>query len=353
MIRLQGTITARTPISVSYPGMDGRLPRSIDGEIMLHGGTLRGALRKAAYKTIRERLAEVRGVAESEVFSLADAYMLGEGVDTTREVENESRKGADPVAEHWLRCTNPMLDLFGRWRLPGRLSVADLCTPQGSLMTAGRGARRDMFEANFYEASVLSDDDRDLLIASLESEKQSQTEIDALDGQIEALKAQKKDASKDQKEKIQAQIKDAREKQKQLKQNRLGAEESIKHPIAGFEAVAPGAEFDSLITLISGTQADLGLLLMALAELSRTPYLGGHRNVGCGLFEAHWEVIDYPIGCLEAETVGEVSITGKGFVMSEVPRAAYDAFAAKLTDYDFTIRTLTQARAAAQPRGGK
>lgn len=118
MIRLNGTITAVGPLAVSYVDMDTNLPRTPHGEVMLYGGTFRGPLRKAAYKAVRQNIARHKDTDEREVFTIDQAYMLGEGVDTTRAIENESRASMDPLAEAELRSLNPLLSLFGRWRLP-------------------------------------------------------------------------------------------------------------------------------------------------------------------------------------------------------------------------------------------
>ena len=53
---LRGEITATAPLSVTYVGLDGKLPRTPHGEVFLNSGTLRGPLRKAALRVAKEQV---------------------------------------------------------------------------------------------------------------------------------------------------------------------------------------------------------------------------------------------------------------------------------------------------------
>jgi len=346
MIRLKGTITAQSPIAVSYMDMDAALPRTPHGEVLLYGGTFRGPLRKAAYKAVRAKLAVFRGVAERGVFSLEQAYMLAEGVDTTREIENESSDAIDPKGEHELRRLNPLLNLFGRWRLPSRLSVDGMRAPEDSVMIVGKGVRHDMFVREPEEIEFLSDEQAQRLVRQLTSERNTQIEIDGINEAIKRLKreiATTEDTHKRQQ--ISEQIAEHQNQIKALKKQREGAEESTKHPLAGFEAIAPGTELSHRMTLISGGDIELGLLLHALCTLARTPYLGGHRGVGCGQFSADWSVEEWPVGELAPHEIGRVAFDDPGMdVQGARLKQAMDTFDNALGEFDFTVATLAQAR---------
>lgn len=88
--QLSGHITAEAPIAVSYFGMDERLPRTPHGQVFLNGGTLRGPLRKAGLNMLIRELAKAHDKPEDRVFNRAEMYMLGEGIDIPREVNNEA-----------------------------------------------------------------------------------------------------------------------------------------------------------------------------------------------------------------------------------------------------------------------
>lgn len=346
MIRLNGKITAVGPIAVSYVDMESSLPRTPHGEVLLFGGTFRGPLRKAAYKAVRHALAEKKGIAEHEVFTLEQAYMLGEGVDASRAIENEARDSVDPVAEKELRRLNPLMNLFGRWRLPSRLSVDGMRAPQESIMTVGKGVRHDMFQRDNEEITFLSDEDADRLVSMFASARGSQSEIDETKKEIKKLKRNiTKVEDRSERNELSKQIKEHEERVKALKQNREGAEESILHPIAGFEAVAPGTELSHRMTLTDGSVVDLGLLIHALAVMGREPYLGGHRSIGCGQFTAQWAVSEWPFGEIEAKEIGTIRIAEDGvFVEGDRLKAAAAQFADQIDTFDFTLFTLKETR---------
>lgn len=81
---LKGQLLAQTAIAVSYVDLEGKLPRTPHGQTYLNGGSFRGPPRKAALNVA------LREVAGAEGMNLDQLYMIGQGVDTTRNVNNES-----------------------------------------------------------------------------------------------------------------------------------------------------------------------------------------------------------------------------------------------------------------------
>jgi hypothetical protein len=314
---------------------------------MLHGGTFRGPLRKATYAALRALIAEAKGVDESQVFSLRDAYMLGQGVDITRDVQNESKDKTDPVSEARLRATNPMLSMFGRWRLPGRLSVGEMRTDANHIMTVAQGARADMFQRDPDEIEYLSDNDQQTLLRQLDSAKQTQSQIDDNSGKLKQLRreaGQHKRAGDDAKAKtLYDEANQISETIKALKNSREGAEESIQHPLAGVEAIAPGTELSHRMTLLDDDL--LGLLLVGLRVMARTPFLGGHRNTGCGEFSAEWNVLQWNRGQATPHSIGSVAITPDGFkTEGDALWQEMVDFEKAVADYQFNMHTLAQIR---------
>lgn len=346
MIRLTGIVTAHSPITVSYPDYDG-LPRTPHGEVVLFGGTVRGPLRKCALHAVRRRLAKARGVNEDTVFSVADHYMLGQGVDVARTIDAESSAHIDPVAEKRLREANPLLDLFGRWKLAGRLSVGELRADEGCLMKAGAGARVDMFERDNNEIEFLDPAQQAQLIQQLKSERMSHLKLADIDGEIRALSKESRGTTDDEAKKaITAKIASLREQKKAQKDMRDGAKESVKHPLNGFESIAPGTEMTHKITLHSADEAALGLLLSALGEFSHNPYIGGHRASGCGEISASYRVDAWAPGDHKPAEIGTICFNQEGFRLEGSRlEQAINAFESRIAGFDFTRVTREPATA--------
>ena len=339
---LRGHLTARSPISVSYIGLDGALPRTPHGQVFLNGGTLRGPLRKSALNVV------LRETAKDTGMPLAQMYMLGQGVDTTREVNNEDTgKSHDPMAEKRLRELNPLLNLMGRWKLAGRLEVQPLLTPATNVVTAGQGVRHDQFERDPELVEWLDDAERDRLLETLASSRASMDDIKVVRDQVNVLKKAYRKAADDpdERKRISQQLTELDGREKAIREAREGGTESIKHPLAGHESIAPGSELSCTLRINGGTAVDLGLLLHSLADFSITPHLGGHRAGGFGAVSGQWTVYRRASGELKAEPIGEVTLDDLGFqIEGESLTEAWDAFVAALPDMDLSVYLLSQAR---------
>jgi hypothetical protein len=347
MLRFKGTITAQGPLAVSYPGAGQEIPTTPSGTPMLYGNTLRGPLRHIGYKVIRDLLAKAQGVSESDIFELADAYMLGIGFDMTNAVGDEDSKNIEPLAEVKLRESNPFLGLFGRWKLRGFAEVSPLIGDEAAqTMTYGAGSRRDPFEADGEEAQFLSEADRQMLVGIKSGDAAIHEQIMALNQAIKEHKRQIVHVDdKDEKKKINSKIRDLESQVKELKGSKAGGKESVKHPFDGFPALAPNSRLSSKITVASGSEVELGLLLLILRAFARSPFLGGHRANGCG--EVRFE---YQVSLWEADTdaptiLGTVSGgLDEGFVIDgDTLRDALDSFVANIQSFDFKMVTLKEA----------
>lgn len=344
---LDGIITAEAPIAVSYFGLDERMPRTPHGQVFLNGGTLRGALRKAGLVMLIRELAKVRGESQDKIFKRAEMYMLGEGVDITRQVNSEL-KGAsyDPRAEAYLRKMNPFLSLFGRWKLAGYLEVSAMLTSQENLITAGQGARHDQFEHDPSLLKYLDEGEQEALLSEMRSARDSMVEIEAIRGQVRDLRAQsRRTESIDERKDIATQIRSLEALEKETRQAREGSDESIKHPIQGYEAIAPGSQLTSHLRIIEGNAKVLGLLLHCLAEFSQRPRLGGHLAAGFGAIQAEWDVWQRAPGERRGEVIGSVQLDDQGIRLDGAPlEAAWEAFEDSLPHYNFDLFTLKGAR---------
>lgn len=345
--QLSGHITAEAPLNVSYFGMDERLPRTPHGQVFLNGGTLRGPLRKAGLNMLIRELASLKDQPLDLVFNRAQMYMLGEGIDVSRDVNNEAMgRNYDPRAEAFLRQTNPFMSLFGRWKLAGYLEVGPLLTSTSNLITAGQGVRHDQFEHDPRLVTYLSADEQAALMDQMRSTQESMAAIEEVREQIRLVKA---DARKtDDVAARQAFAKQTREleaQEKAIRKQREGSEESIKHPLPGYEAIAPGSQLQSRLKLIEGSPEILGLLLHCLAEFSHHPRLGGHLANGFGAISAEWQVMQRSPGGRQAEPIGIVRLDDMGMTLEGEPlEQAWQAFKVTLPSYDFTLFSRQEAR---------
>jgi len=338
---LKGQLLAQTAIAVSYVDLEGKLPRTPHGQTYLNGGTFRGPLRKAALNVA------LREAAGAEGMNLDQLYMIGQGVDTTRNVNNEStEKSYDPIAEQRLRELNPFLNLMGRWKLAGRLEVQPLLTSIDNLTVSGQGVRHDQFERDPGLVEWLSHEDRDRLLKMTQSAHSSMDDLNAIREEAKAArKAYRNAADDEERQRLGDTLNTLKEQEKSIKAEREGSTESIKHPIAGYESIAPGSELSSTLRISSGTAVDLGLLLHALAEFSLDPRLGGHRGAGFGAVSAEWTVYQRGPGELRASEIGKVRLDELGFEMQgETLEQAWQAFLDAIPGMDLTAYLLEQAR---------
>lgn len=345
--QLSGYITAEAPLNVSYFGLDERLPRTPHGQVFLNGGTLRGPLRKAGLKMLIRELAACHNQPEDLIFNRAQMYMLGEGIDITRDINNEAvGRSHDPRAEAFLRDANPFMSLFGRWKLAGYLEVGPLLTSQSNIITAGQGARHDQFEHDPRLVTYLSADEQAALLEDMRNTQESMVEIEALREQVRLIKAEsRKTEEVAARQAFAKQVRDLEAQEKALRKQRSGAEESIKHPLPGYEAIAPGSQLQSRLRLVEGSASLLGLLLHCLAEFSHRPRLGGHLANGFGAISAEWQVMQRLPGERQAEPIGTVRLDDMGIVLEgERLEHAWQAFKTALPTYDFTLFSRQAAR---------
>ncbi|RUR29719.1 hypothetical protein ELY33_12300 [Vreelandella andesensis] len=345
--QLSGHITAEAPITVSYFGMDERLPRTPHGQVFLNGGTLRGPLRKAGLNMLIRELAKAHDKPEDRVFDRAQMYMLGEGIDVSRQVNNEATGTShDPRAEGFLRQANPFMSLFGRWKLAGYLEVGPLLTSVDNLMTAGQGARHDQFEHDPRLVTYLSEDEQTALMSEMRSARESMVEIEAIRVKIREIRvASRQTDDREAKQAFAKQVRELEAQEKEVRKQREGSDESIKHPLTGYEAIAPGSELQSRLRLIEGSPEILGLLLHCLAEFSHRPRLGGHLANGFGAISAEWEVLQRAPGERRALPIGTVKLDDIGIQLEgDVLEAAWQSFITALPHYDFTLFNRQEAR---------
>lgn len=332
--RFTGTITAETGLTVTrpdekFPSPAGsnlklskdaqRLPRlgalREDSQAYFPATSLRGALRRAARSVVRRAVVSASG--EAAPWSVDTHYMLTQGVDTTNKVLSEKSAGTIGNEED-LRTENPMLSLFGRWKLPGHLAI-DNAVPfdRDCLYVEGRGARSNDFLRDPSQANFLTPEEAVRLTRMIEQDGLASIELADIDAQIKKLRAEIRTIQdSDEKAEVNEQIKTLDDQKKAVKAAKDGSREAIQRPLEGFEAIIPGTEMKHRMMIGQADHVELGLFLAALREFARAPYVGGHRALHCGEISGKWACKVWPVDG-EPQNVGEVSFSSEGFFVTK------------------------------------
>lgn len=298
-IRLEGTITARTAITVSRADARDRDKGVVMQRIMeagtatfrpvIAGETIKGALRAAANRAVLARL-------DTHYDRILPLYrnMIG-GI--------KGRAKQDPVdilKVRGLRSANPIASLFGlaepMW-IQGHLQIQWAIPRTDDCITEiGPGARRDpaAVDPAFFDA--LAPDEQAKYFAYQGTTK----EVSELRGRRTAIKREiAKIRSKDVAEpgdplRIEALGREDKAIDVQIASLRSGQDiaETVGRPLDTRKAIAAGTVMDHAIFLSGREVSDIevGLLLATLEELTEENRIGGGRSAGHGWFAADYEV---------------------------------------------------------------
>lgn len=298
-IRLEGTITAKTAISVSRADVNDRDKGVVLQRIMeagsatkrpvIAGETIKGALRAAANRAVMARLGR-RYDRIQPMFR----NMIG-GV--------KGRAKQDPVdilKVRALRSANPIVSLFGlaepmwlaahlqvQWAIPR----VDDC-----IVEIGAAARRDPIQVNPDMLDDLPPEEQAKYFAYQGTTK----EVSEIRGRRTAIKREiAKIRSKDVKEpgdaaQIEALSREDAGLDAQIGALRSGQEvgETVGRPLGTRKAIGSGTVMDHALILCGREISDIevGLLLATLEEMSEECRLGGGRAGGHGVFEASYDI---------------------------------------------------------------
>lgn len=298
-IRLEGTITAKTAISVSRADVSDRdkgvvLQRIIEAgsatkRPVIAGETIKGALRAAANRAVMGRLGR-RYDRIQPMFR----NMIG-GVKGRAKQEP-----VDIIKVRALRSANPIASLFGlaepmwlaahlqvQWAIPR----VDDC-----VVEIGPGARRDPIQVSPDMLDDLLADEQAKYFAYQGTTK----EVSELRGRRTAIKREiAKIRSKDVKEpgdsdRIEALAREDAGLDAQIGALRADQEvgETAGRPLPARKAIASGTVMDHSLVLVGREISDVevGLLLATLQEMAEECRLGGGRAAGHGVFEASYDI---------------------------------------------------------------
>lgn len=314
-LNFNGTITTVEPLTVVLKSASSttghRLPRNggYTSSPYFPGTSIRGAIRHAAHLVVVDRIGlDENGKAP---FDLADHFMLAQGVDIAD--KSEEFPSGEINAGRELRMKNPLLSLFGRWGLAGKVGMGNAFpTSNEQWGMFGGGARTIMFERNESLIELLDADQVSRLGRIITEQAEASVDISAIKAEQASLKKLMKTAEKEDKAELQKKINELDEKIQSRKDEKTEARESIRRPIDGYEAFVAGAELDHRMTIKNATDVEAGLFLAALIRFASDPHLGGHANHNCGLVEASWDVTTWTPGEMMPVAVGKFSFNHNG-----------------------------------------
>ena len=265
------------PLTFSHHSTEGLplLTRGVDAEgrhqrtVYIPAAQLRGRLRHEA------ALAELR--TRPEKAKLEDAYLLALGQDLrpNEDDEPEAIKLKEQIA---FRQKNPLLDIFGTWKVASRLFVSHLLPSVNVQPDKVRHIRRDL-DTNLDMMALLDEAEQDRLYERQGNQglaSKAEGLIKLANRELAAARKAKDVAKMDE---LHAKI----EELKALKQTQKGEDQSdnTKH-LLELQIIPAGITLSGKLTLQHATAFDLLTLLTAFHGFSRQPYLGAQRARGCG-----------------------------------------------------------------------
>ncbi|ACS43467.1 MULTISPECIES: RAMP superfamily CRISPR-associated protein [Methylorubrum] len=298
-IRLEGTITATSAISVSRADARDRDKGVVMQRIMeagtatfrpvIAGETIKGALRAAANRAVLARL----GTRYDRILPLY-RNMIG-GIKGRAKQEP-----IDILKIRGLRSANPIASLFGlaepMW-IQGHLQVQwAIPRTDDCIAEIGAGARRDPATVDPTAFDALEPSEQTKYFAYQGTTR----EVSEIRGRRTAIKREiAKIRSKDVAEPGDA----ARIEQLAMEDKVLDVQigtlrsdqdiaETVGRPLGTRKAIAAGTVMDHALILTGDDVSDVevGLLLATLEEMSEECRIGGGRSAGHGFFEADYDV---------------------------------------------------------------
>jgi CRISPR type IV-associated protein Csf2 len=293
-IRLNGTITARSPIMVTRPEQGDVLltmnvvrHQSLTRAHVIPGETIKGLLRSSAYALCVDA-AKLTGDLK---VSLGQFY--NQAIGGLSFVAEGRELGSDAV----LRASQPLLSLFGAAnpKLTGRIivhhaiaqAIANEAQPAGIGLPPG--ARRDGIRSRPEMADLLANEDRALwsrqnaMVADLSEANKRVEDARRILGR--ARRTEGVDVAR-----FEAELERAVAEVATIKAS-PEFQQSVQRPLPVKNAAPAGTVFDHAIEVVDGTEAEIGLLLATLELWHRAPRIGGGRTVGYGQIIAEYAIV--------------------------------------------------------------
>lgn len=274
------SLTTRQPLSFSHHSVEGlpTLTRGIDSEgrhlktVFWPAAALRGRIRHDVAMSVLEKEGKVK---------LARAYMAALGQSTDGVVEDESKDVTYKIGEaQALREKDPVLDLFGTWKINSRLQVSHLLPEVNVQPDRISFIRRDL------------DSSEDLMELLGAAEQEAFYERQALMSQASKvgdmvkvatreLMAAKKARDTRLVEELGAKVEQLKTLQKSQRGEAGGDGNTTKH-LLEVEMIPAGIDLLGSVVVQRAKPRDLTMLLEAFNRISLSPTFGAHQARGCG-----------------------------------------------------------------------
>ena len=293
IVRLDGALTAQTPLTTTPPALKGR-PHDADKPLPLPkmvvtygdsratvpympGSGIRGRLRRCGVDIVRRTM--------PEGLRLQDYYYLAIGGGKGADAERKS----DFAAAAARRDANPLIGLFGAgapWA-QGRLSVSHAVPRLPVTEQSVGGARLDDIGAAGSAITLLRADEQaqwiDMAFHNAERSRKEAT-LRRLKADMSGRGGRTGDRAD-----LQAGI-DALSREIAGHTARAYGDLSVQRPLSGYEFIAPGTVLNQSMTLTHATPFEIGAFVAILRAFALNPVLGGKAAHGNGVVSANWTV---------------------------------------------------------------
>ncbi|MED6316551.1 MAG: hypothetical protein VYA60_04845 [Pseudomonadota bacterium] len=305
--KLIGNITTIQPVNITLPNTKG-MPLS-QGLPMIPASSIRGWLRHACHDGITELF-----FANGKTLDVDLHYLIASGVDTSRSL-SQSGQSTKVGLSHATRLAHPVLSTWGYWGLAGLASVGSaVASNKDALLVLNGGARQHVFNRNDKLSGFIDESQLGYLQDILQADKYSAEAMADYKLQLKELKSSiGKTSDADEKAEIKEKIKDVELLIREVKDNRIGASESIQRPLEMIEAIDQGQTLPNRMILKNPNEHELDILLWSIAMGSLKPFIGGHSNANFGEVSAEWELSVTDIQNLTPKKLGKIGFNEDGF----------------------------------------
>lgn len=308
------TLTTVNPVSFSHHGQEGlpMMTRGVDSEgrhlrtVFLPAAALRGRIRHEVAFNAMERSGQVK---------LGQAYMMALGQSTDGRVEDEGDVAYRIAEQRAIREKDPIVDLFGTWKINSRLQVSHLLPDANVHPDRFSYIRRDL-DSNEDIFNRLSPEDQDAFYERQETMSQASKAGDMIKAATSALmKAKKAKAAKEETDAIEAKIAELKALQAAHKDEAGGDGNNSKH-LLEVEAIPAGLDLHGTLVVKHAKPRDLTMLVNAFDRISQRPLVGAHTARGCGEVKGRVTFTDG-----EGEVLAVVAFGGYGSARIEWTQA--------------------------------
>lgn len=273
------TISTVNPIAFSHHGIDGLplMTRGVDAEgrhlktVFLPAAGLRGRIRHEVAMSVLERQGKVK---------LAQAYMLALGQSTDGRIEDEGDVQYKIAEQLKIRESDPVLDLFGTWKIASRLQVSHLMPAVNVQPDRFSFIRRDL-DSNEAIMNLLGDDEQSVFYERQNLLSKASKAGEMIKVATSTLMKAKKVKDSELVNELEAKIAEMKALAKQHKDDVGGDGNNSKH-LLEVETIPAGIDLLGTIVVKNAKPRDLGMLIEALNRISLRPVVGAHVARGCG-----------------------------------------------------------------------